>query len=173
MVNALYVLRKSTFPELLVLFENVSKMKLLSDLLNDFFFPVLQLSQESVLCKVLYQQLVSVNRYCRQKVACSTAYFQCAMTDAIVYLFKKSFFHSDKTGQAQHRHKETCPKFEGQISQRERMVATHLLPFCVQREFACLLCLGFLSHAKSMDREYCFTLRKVFVPGSFVDLFLA
>lgn len=42
------------FPELLVLFENVSKMKLLSDLLNDFF-SVLQLSQDSVPCKVLYQ----------------------------------------------------------------------------------------------------------------------
>lgn len=98
----------------LFLCENVSKMKLPSDLLNDFF----------QYCS--FQRTMFSAKYCTNSWSLSvdTAGGRLLVVQPIfgipwlILLFiclRNLFFYSEKPGQTQHRHKETL-QFEGQIS---------------------------------------------------------
>jgi len=145
MVNALCVLRKSTFPELLVLLENVSKMKLLSDLLNDFFFQYCSFHRTMFSAKYYANTWRLLADTAGRRLLGVQLIFSVPRMMILFVCLRNLFFIQKKQG----KHNIGIRKLSSLRAYCCNSCPSILCPGVV----CLLLCLGFMSHAKSMDRE--------------------
>lgn len=139
------------FPELsLVLFENLSKMKLLSDLLDYFFSSAASTAQCSL------QSTISIAGLCQQTLQLEGrlqySLFSVCPDWCYCFICLRNLFHNQTK---QGKHNIGIRKLSSLRARfPKESIWLLLISFLSCPGVVCLLlCLGFLSHAKSMVRE--------------------